>query len=254
MKSLVAAVIGWSMFVAGVLFFAPGMPNALVACMSLVGRSEACVRQQEHANATVMSLWTTPMLLILVAGYVAIAVIVLRRSRAGGLLNARLHGPDARLRTWLLTGVTGVLVVYAIAAATTWPRQADLHSAIAFGPLFLMILWPIALAAWWTGHNTTAQLVSMFATTWIAHGLGRIVRDLNDPTVAMEGLVLRQFEPAFLPALVQLLFVWFVLGSVHLVLVGSLPSPGATPKETAPVPSTVPHGASAHDGQPAAGE
>lgn len=82
MRSLVAAIVGWSLFVAAVLYLAPGMPNALVACMRLVGRSEACVEQQEQANATVIALWTTPMLLFLVAGYVAIAVIAIRRSRA----------------------------------------------------------------------------------------------------------------------------------------------------------------------------
>ena len=114
-------------------------------------------------------------------------MIRVRRSRLGRAVKARSHGPDARLRTWLLVGVTAVLVLYAIAAATTWPRQAELRSAIPFGPLFVMVLSPIALVAWWLGHRTTAQLVSVFAGTWVADGLGRIVRDLNDPTVTAEG-------------------------------------------------------------------
>jgi hypothetical protein len=82
--ALVAAVSLWTVFSVGVLLMAPGMSVSL-GCMSHVSPPPECEAQQAAVNAVTLVLWTWPTLLIIAAGYVAIALIRVgcrRRSRA----------------------------------------------------------------------------------------------------------------------------------------------------------------------------
>ena len=80
MRTAVIAAVAWTVLVLGFVLFYPNDHHRL-ACMSLVGRSAACVADQATINAAYQTYQTTPTLVAFAAGYVAIAAVRIKGPR-----------------------------------------------------------------------------------------------------------------------------------------------------------------------------
>lgn len=76
--SFAGAVAIWSMFALALVVLVPGM-GLSVPCMRLVGRSAACEATQATVNRVHEVLLVWPMAACIVAGYLAIVLVALRR-------------------------------------------------------------------------------------------------------------------------------------------------------------------------------
>jgi hypothetical protein len=88
-KSLLAAIVAWTLFALALLVFDPAFVQP-PTCMRLVGRSAECQAIADAWNQTAWTQHTLPLLLAIAAGYVGILVVAIRgqRRRARGVWRA----------------------------------------------------------------------------------------------------------------------------------------------------------------------
>jgi hypothetical protein len=74
-SALALAILLWSGVVVATVLVVPWSGATVLDCMHLVGRSAACEEQQETINQGWWAVRTLPIVVTIVAGYVAIGIV-----------------------------------------------------------------------------------------------------------------------------------------------------------------------------------